>query len=66
MKQFTSITYLFVLINAFNHIFCNPLQLKSICIDEQSAISTNLSFDLSVVSDMMEFFSKTRVKFTVL
>ena len=53
MKQFASITYLFVLINAFNHIFCNPLQLKSICIDEQPAISTNSNFDLSLVSDLM-------------
>jgi hypothetical protein len=62
MKQFASITYLFVLINAFNHIFCNPLQLKSICIDEQPAISTNSNFDLSLVSDLIEFFLPIRLE----
>ena len=57
MKQFASITYFIVLVNAFNHIFCSPLQLKSICIDELPAISTNLNFDLSLVSDLIELFS---------
>ena len=43
MNQFTSINCLLAVVNILNSIFCNPIQLKSVCITSENKNDIDLT-----------------------